>query len=101
MSPTPPQDDQAPATRKELDEGIQLIMGTLLDMENRMTTKEDLQKLKEEMLKEIHEEIGHSERRMIVLMEDWRHDMVGVHKDKISQHEDRITRLEEHTGVAV
>lgn len=99
MSPSPTQDDQAPATKKDIQDFTHVIMGTLLDMEKRMATKEDLKEAIEASEERTHEAIAASERRMIVLMEDWRHDMVGVHKDKISQHEDRITRLEAKVGV--
>ena len=35
-----------------------------------------------------------------VRVEDIRHDLLGVNKDKIELHEDRIRRLERHAGFA-
>lgn len=70
--------------KQEIYDAVKTVMYRIDDLEGRMATKED---------------IATSERRIITVMEKWRLDMVGVHKDKISQHEDRITRLEIHTGL--
>jgi len=35
-----------------------------------------------------------------VVVENLRHDMIGTHKDKIQNHEDRIVRLEHHARIA-
>ena len=105
MSPTPPQDDQAPATKKDIQDFTHLIMGTLLDMENRMVMKigveEAIEASEERMKEEIRTSIQTSERHLLVVFEDLKHDVMGIHTDKISQHEDRIVRLEEHAGLAV
>lgn len=43
---------------------------------------------KEEIIHEFH-----------VVAEDMRHDAFGIQKDRIADHEHRITRLERRTGV--
>ncbi len=99
MHPTPASDDQALATKKDIQDFTHVIMGTLLDMEKRMATKENLKEAIEASEERLREEIQTSERHMQVLIEDLKHDFIGIHKDKISQHEDRITRLEVKVGV--
>lgn len=103
MSSPLPSDDQAPATKKDIQDFTHVIMGTLLDMERRMATKEDLKEAieasEERLREEIQTSIQTSERHMQVLIKDLKHDFIGMHKDKISQHEDRITRLEVKVGV--
>lgn len=39
-------------------------------------------------------------QHMNVVAENLVHDFNGIFKDRLEQHEDRITRLEEHTGLA-
>jgi hypothetical protein len=65
-------------------------MGTVLSEVHVVHTRvDDL----EEQMGEWKEEIVHEFK---VIAEDLRHDLIGTHKDKISNHEDRIVRLEEH-----
>ncbi len=76
------------ASKQDLQDVVGLLMGTLESMEQRMATKEY-----------VKEAIYQSEGRLITVMEKWHLDLVGIHKDKISQHEDRITRLEAQNGL--
>ncbi|MBI5793988.1 hypothetical protein HZA87_02785 [Candidatus Uhrbacteria bacterium] len=72
-------DDQSPATKSD----IRILMdqiGELYDANKRW---------KDEIL-----------HFFDIRLEDIRHDLLGVNKDKIESHEDRIRRLERHAGFA-
>ena len=78
--------------------------GRFEEMDERMNGRfEEMNKKFERKWKEmnarIEEKICGSENRMMVIMEQLRHDLIGTHKDKIFQHEDRITKLEMHAGL--
>lgn len=81
------------AVRQELHGFTHIIMGTMQNMEDRMLSTMD-------------EKISTSEGRMLVCMEQWRHDVTGTLKDvrsndiAVADHEQRIGRLERHAGMA-
>lgn len=82
-------DDQAPATKLD----IHLLMAQIGDYydrtENRMTDLE----------RKIQESEERTKRHFDVVAETMRHDYLGAHKDRIENHENRIRRLEEHSGL--
>jgi hypothetical protein len=78
-------DENAPATKKD----VQLLMqemGKLYEKISKLYVANERWK----------EEIVHEFK---VVAENIRHDMIGIHKDKIANHEDRLVRLEQHMGV--
>jgi hypothetical protein len=92
-----PKDSKAPATKQD----IQMVMtaiGKLYDANERW---------KDEIIGEvdgkINAKIVASEARVKhhfdLAVETIRHDLKGANKDRIADHEDRIVRLERHTGV--
>ncbi len=72
-------------------------------------TKKDIKELREELKKDIKElkekNLSDMERRLVqhfnVVAENLVYDFKGVFKDRLEQHEDRIVRLEHHTGFVV
>jgi|GEM_PF-4489351 len=84
------QDNSTPATQGDLLSMMQTILTAMQDMEKRLLFAVD---------EKITNAVSGSEHRLLVVMEDLRHDMIGTHKDKISQHEDRIVKIELHTGL--
>jgi len=72
----------------------------MADNSQAPATKQDVAFIMDALAK-VYQEIQASEDRQhqkfMVLFEDLRHDMIGTHKDKIQQHEERIQRLEKHT----
>jgi hypothetical protein len=69
-------------------------------------TKEDIRLLMEQVgtyYSQTQEQIAEMEERMMrhfdLTVETIRHDLLGANKDKIENHEDRIGRLERHTGL--
>ncbi|MBI1812667.1 hypothetical protein HY285_05765 [Candidatus Peregrinibacteria bacterium] len=87
----PPTDDssQAPATKQD----IRMIMeeiGKLYDANEGW--KDEILEANEGWKEEIIHEFK-------VVGESIRHDAMGSNKDRIEQHEDRIKRLENHTGL--
>lgn len=71
----------------ELQGFASMIMAAMQDLEERMITRID---------SKIHE----SEGRTLLAIENLRHDMINTHADKITQHEDRIVRIEKHLHLA-
>lgn len=77
-------------------------------------TKEDIQLLMQEIGKlydanarwkgEIEDRIDASEERMKrhfdMVVETIRHDLLGAHKDRIENHENRLTHVERRLGIA-
>jgi hypothetical protein len=98
------QDDSSAAAIKG---DIQMIVHTINDLKELMLAQDEMLQMQisnlptKEDLAEFatKEDIKESENHMIAVMEEWRHDFVGIHKDKISQHEDRIAALELVTGI--
>jgi len=73
----------APATKNDI--GLLMTeMGRLYDANARW---------KEEIIRE-------TKHHFDLRVEDIRYDLLGVNKDRIENHEDRLRRLERHTGVA-
>jgi hypothetical protein len=69
-------------------------------------TKEDIRLLMEQIgtyYSKTQEQIAEMEERVMrhfdLTVETIRHDLLGANKDKIENHEDRIRRLERHTGL--
>lgn len=69
-------DDQATATKKDLQE-------------MKEGTKKDLQAMEKRLVQHFN-----------VVAENLVYDFQGVFKDRLEQHEDRIVRLEQHAGLA-
>lgn len=105
-------DDNAPVTRKDLKKELQTFKAELRDEFatkedlkrfatkedlKRFATKEDLQDLRVGLKKEILQEIKHY---FDLTVENIRHDLLGTNRDEIEVIKDRVTRLEQHTGLA-
>lgn len=58
-------------------------------------TKQDLARL-EARLDQMEKDLM---RYFKVVAEDLTHDYRGIFKDRLEQHDDRIVRLEQHTGL--
>jgi len=82
--------DKDTAASKEDIRGLMEQMGIYY-----ARTEEQLAGMKEEMA-EWKEDVIHQFK---VIAEDLRHDLIGTHKDKVEDHEDRLFRLERHTGL--
>jgi hypothetical protein len=74
-------------------EDIRLLMEQMGAFQAK--TEEQIADLREEMV-QWKSEIVHEFR---VIAEELRHDLIGTHKDKISNYEDRLVRLERHAGL--
>lgn len=74
--------DQAPATKKD----IRLLMRQIADYYDK--TEKHNAEWKQEIIGEFHIVVG-----------QLRHDFKGAFGDKLAQYEDRIVRLERHTGL--
>lgn len=78
---------KAPATKKDIQQFVKHIEGLIGDMEGRIGRR-------------IVEENKETRRHFDVVYENMRHDLLkGALNDKVEQHEDRIQKLEEHTGL--
>lgn len=78
---------KAPATKRDLQQFVKHIEGLIGDMEGRVGRR-------------IVEENKETRRHFDVVAENIRHDLLkGALNDKVEQHEDRIQKLEEHTGL--
>lgn len=84
-------DDQAAATKQDISMLMEQ-MGTLYDANERW--KDEIldanEKWKDEIIHEFH-----------LVAEDSKHDIGGVQNDRIAGVENRVTRLEQHTGMPV
>lgn len=87
-------DTSPAATVKDLQGFADMVMTALQDLENRMDVRFDEMDKKFDV--KMDTTIGDSESRMLLAIENLRHDMIETHKDKITQHEDRIVRMEKH-----
>ncbi|MDO8649380.1 MAG: hypothetical protein Q7R81_06390 [Candidatus Peregrinibacteria bacterium] len=93
-----PKDNHQPATKKDVR----------LMQKDMRTTQKDLRKEMKEMEKRITTnmdwKLDTMETRLVqhfnVVAEKLVHDFNGIFKDRLEQHEDRIIRLEQHTGLA-
>ncbi|MDB4978715.1 MAG: hypothetical protein JWM56_901 [Candidatus Peribacteria bacterium] len=81
-------DESSAITHKDLEYVVSTILSAMQDMEERIMTKVDVK-------------IDGSESRMLLAMEQLRHDVVDTQNDKFSQHDDRLVRLEQHAGFSV
>lgn len=86
-------DDQAPATKLD----IRLLMAQIGEYYNR--TERRVADLEETLEKKILAAEERTKRYFDVVAEAMRHDYLGAHKDRIENHENRIRRLEEHSGL--
>lgn len=78
---------KAPATKRDLQQFVKHIEGLVGDMKQRMERR-------------IVEGNKETRRHFDVVAENIRHDLLnGALNDKVEQHEDRIQKLEEHTGL--
>lgn len=77
----------------------------LIQLENRLDKKFDakFEAFEKRMVAFMDTKMDTLEQRMYrhfhVIAEDLIHDFRGAHKDKISQHEDRILVLEKRVGI--
>lgn len=77
--------DDVPATKKDLRQFVKHMEGIVGDIERHMVKENE-----------------ETRRHFDVVYENMRHDLLkGALNDKVEQHEDRIQRLEEHTGLVV
>ncbi|MBI5155640.1 hypothetical protein HZA45_00035 [Candidatus Peregrinibacteria bacterium] len=103
-------DDHKPATKKDLrslatatKKDLQMLS---VDLRREMATKDDLKTvavaLRHEMTRGFREFEKRNQQMMIhqfkVQNEQLVHDFNGIFKDRLEQHNDRITRLENHAG---
>jgi len=86
-------DDQSPATKKDLRLLMEQIAAYYDKTEKRID--EHQISLEKHMLQWKHEIIG----EFHIVVGQLRHDFKGAFGDKLAQHEDRIVRLERHTGL--
>jgi hypothetical protein len=81
-----PKDSSAPATKRDI--GLLMEqMGAYYDKTERRISglQEEMKAWKKEIIHEFH-----------VSVENIRHDLKGANKDRIEDHEHRISRLEQH-----
>jgi len=74
------------------------MMAKLYDSTERW--KDEILEANERWKNEIEGKIDASERRLLLVIEQLRRDVNDMYNDKLSQHEDRIRRLEDHAGFA-
>lgn len=88
-------DDHTPATKKDLRDLEWRIAATidaqLEQSEGRIDAK---------MSAKLEELESRLTRHFTLVAENLVHDFQGIFKDRLEQHEDRLTRLEQHTGLA-
>ncbi|MBI3332055.1 hypothetical protein HYZ99_03795 [Candidatus Peregrinibacteria bacterium] len=84
------QDPQALATKAD----IKMLMDALAKM------YQEIEGWDVKMDEKIKSSEDRQHQNFMILFEDLRHDMIGTHKDKIQDHEDRIVKLERKTGLA-
>lgn len=53
-----------------------------------------------DMEQSFDQKLQDTEHRLLVVMENMRGDLNDMYNDKLSQHEDRITRIEKHLQMA-
>ena len=90
-------DAQAPATKADLQNFMETLQVTLGDMDKR------IESVREDLLREMDQRFEASEKRIFhhfdVVAENIQFEFQGAFHDKIDQHEDRLQRLEQHTGL--
>jgi hypothetical protein len=87
-------DASVPATKRDLSQGMAVLRGDMVCWKSEL--RGDMDGWKNEIV-----------RHFDVVVEDLRHDMIGMHhdqvevlKDKSNDHEHRIKRLESRAGFA-
>ncbi|MBP9773999.1 MAG: hypothetical protein KBD00_05260 [Candidatus Peribacteraceae bacterium] len=88
-------DDQAPATKKDI-QVIQDQLGIILKM---MATKEDLQEVKKELRHEIKQETCKTKEELLLYMEQAQANLTDVIQDSASATSDRIDNHEKRIHV--
>ena len=95
----PTDDPQATATKEDL----RLFMEQISKQIDGLYQANE--RWKDEILAEFHEfrveidgKLSSLEHRLLVVIENLRSDVNAMYNDKLSQHEDRIRRLENHAG---
>ncbi|OGJ62745.1 hypothetical protein A3D12_01660 [Candidatus Peribacteria bacterium RIFCSPHIGHO2_02_FULL_55_24] len=78
-----PSDQQAPATKQDIQQFVEHIQRLIADMEQRLTKESE-----------------ETRRHFDVVAENLHYDFKGALNDKIQNHENRIVHLEEHVGLA-
>ncbi len=79
------------ATKDDLKEFVKTSDLSYL-LQNILTAMADMEKRQDEKLLA-------TEGRLIVLVEHWRSDLVDIQNDRFSLHDNRLKRLEIHTGL--
>ena len=84
-------DDTSPATKADI-KMLMDSMGKLFDANERWKNelRDDAGRMKDEMK-------GHVDLTIELL----RHDLLDAKKDRVENHENRLRKLERHTGLAV
>lgn len=87
----PKPDDTSPATKADI-KMLMDSMGKLFDANElwKNELREDSRRMKDDMK-------GHVDLTIELL----RHDLMDAKKDRVENHEDRLRKLERHTGLAV
>ncbi|MBI3331406.1 hypothetical protein HYZ99_00415 [Candidatus Peregrinibacteria bacterium] len=67
--------------------------------DNAKATKGDIRSVRQEMRALKTEIVEELKRHFDVTVETIRHDLLGANKDDIEVLKDRVTRLEDHTGL--
>lgn len=94
-------DAQSPATKGDIQTLMEYIHHAFEDMERRFQNLEHgFEALEKDVATQLKESEGRVKRYFDVIAENIRHDLLkGALHDKIEQHEDRIQRLEQQTGL--
>ena len=104
-SPVKDSDKTAPATKEDIAMMMDSI-GTYYDrMDTRMNNFEE--KIESKMEQWTRELIEQTDHRFQVVAEELRHDLLGIHSDKVDlmndklkSHDRRLNRLEAQAGIA-
>ncbi len=105
-------DDEAPATKRDIKDMVTLMMGTMVDVETRfdgLETRFDtletrfhgleirfdtLETRFDGLENSLDTKLNDLEHRLLLSNEQTRQDVIDMYKDTLSSHDDRITTLE-------
>jgi hypothetical protein len=101
-----PIDPTTPATKADLQPlqaGLQQVQADVRFLTEQFAILLDRADQTEQKLDDLRDDMGRWKDEIVhefrVIAEELRHDLIGAHKDKISNHEDRLVRLERHAGL--
>jgi hypothetical protein len=89
-------DPSAPATKQD----IGMMMETLGQILLKLTEHDQKFDEIDERFEHVEQKIDDNHRGMLVLLEQQRADLNDMYNDKLSQHDDRIGRIEKHLQLA-